>query len=800
MNQHPNNNEECRKSSPLNLPQTSAVLYREELSNYWQNLFDEESLDYSGRQSLDGSSRSSIPSRPQTFQYPKPVAAAATKTTTPGAVTTDENSTSTPIITQSAHTAQITSAERASPNPRRESSPTPEKNPLKASSDTKKGGASTIWSKLSAEEERKARLRSRLTSMRDGAQGGGDRTGSTNSESSLGRHSGSSLDSMDSAPSTISTPQKNNKSSPIPSQEEARRLAHPSRHTPAALPPHSKVRKTSSSDSLLPRGPSSSSSSSREKKSISSSTKTTADILAPVKLSGRRTSRSTGELSSFHDQASPLPPTPMDLQNEKVVSLAVAPSVSVSSQLMQRVREQRANTVITEQTSRRNASERQYRQSSSRESSLANPEQRKLEQDRMSRPINHQHETAIPPQDELLRRGSTLAVMERQKLEVGPSRAPRRHRSEEITRPDLLHQPGAFSVEGPEAHRHNRNIENLDNSSPPASPSGQQSVNANSVVRQPMRSVSGKPVMAVAAMVVEDYEREVLTEREQQLREQEAEIAAKMAKLQAWEEQLKQEKLALESLNRIRSFSEEEDFIEAEVVVERSGLSDEGEQFEELSGRAGDRRSKPRRWSLFSGGRDSGLKSMDSSNTTLESLELSAQTKRPASFSDEKSPHLDMWEINLTQAEAELGPGPLRFALHGERQLELQIMDLPHRDKRTLVNLKNRWEDHMVKSMSTGSSRVSFDMPIMWHLRYLRTYAKRDGTFVEERAYNAEKKLRKRFVRLNAFALTKQLQSKTLFPVPGLKTKDGHAMFYMRPSRYFPGRTTTKAVRILLSR
>ena len=47
---------------------------------------------------------------------------------------------------------------------------------------------------------------------------------------------------------------------------------------------------------------------------------------------------------------------------------------------------------------------------------------------------------------------------------------------------------------------------------------------------------------------------------------------------------------------------------------------------------------------------------------------------------------------------------------------------------------------------------------------------------------------------LNAFALIKQLQSKTLFPVPGLKTAGGRAMFYMCPSRYFLGKTTTKAI------
>jgi hypothetical protein len=47
---------------------------------------------------------------------------------------------------------------------------------------------------------------------------------------------------------------------------------------------------------------------------------------------------------------------------------------------------------------------------------------------------------------------------------------------------------------------------------------------------------------------------------------------------------------------------------------------------------------------------------------------------------------------------------------------------------------------------------------------------------------------------LSALALEKQLRSKTLFPIPGLKSSGGHDMFYMRPSRYVPKETTTKTI------
>lgn len=52
------------------------------------------------------------------------------------------------------------------------------------------------------------------------------------------------------------------------------------------------------------------------------------------------------------------------------------------------------------------------------------------------------------------------------------------------------------------------------------------------------------------------------------------------------------------------------------------------------------------------------------------------------------------------------------------------------------------------------------------------------------------------FLRLKmAGSLVRQFETMTLFPLPGMKTKDGkREVFYMRPSRYFPGRTPTSAI------
>ena len=49
-------------------------------------------------------------------------------------------------------------------------------------------------------------------------------------------------------------------------------------------------------------------------------------------------------------------------------------------------------------------------------------------------------------------------------------------------------------------------------------------------------------VIPVAAMIVEDFEREELSAKEQQLREKERELVEKMQRLQAWEAELQRKK------------------------------------------------------------------------------------------------------------------------------------------------------------------------------------------------------------------------------------------------------------------
>jgi CRAL/TRIO domain len=66
--------------------------------------------------------------------------------------------------------------------------------------------------------------------------------------------------------------------------------------------------------------------------------------------------------------------------------------------------------------------------------------------------------------------------------------------------------------------------------------------------------------------------------------------------------------------------------------------------------------------------------------------------------------------------------------------------------------------------------------------------------FNEKSAFKVMQKFNPRYLSLKAVDLEKQLMSKTLFVVPGLKSSEGHDVFYMRPSRYFRSETSTESI------
>ena len=61
--------------------------------------------------------------------------------------------------------------------------------------------------------------------------------------------------------------------------------------------------------------------------------------------------------------------------------------------------------------------------------------------------------------------------------------------------------------------------------------------------------------------------------------------------------------------------------------------------------------------------------------------------------------------------------------------------------------------------------------------------------FDVDRSLKLINKVKSRYFELSAATLKEQLATQTIFPCPGLETRDGSKVFVMRPSRYVPNQT-----------
>uniref|UniRef100_A0A7S1VJ89 CRAL-TRIO domain-containing protein n=1 Tax=Grammatophora oceanica TaxID=210454 RepID=A0A7S1VJ89_9STRA len=141
-------------------------------------------------------------------------------------------------------------------------------------------------------------------------------------------------------------------------------------------------------------------------------------------------------------------------------------------------------------------------------------------------------------------------------------------------------------------------------------------------------------------------------------------------------------------------------------------------------------------------------------------------------------------KIDLEALKKELGEGPMRFAPHGERPIEEQIKSLTEEEKKCFDELKKKWEAKEDRSHSFSDEMI---------LRFARCSPGKTK-FNVKTAWKVMNKYNAHYLELTAGGLEKQLLTKTLFVVPGLKSKEGHDVFYMRPSRYFPKQTTVKEI------
>lgn len=99
-------------------------------------------------------------------------------------------------------------------------------------------------------------------------------------------------------------------------------------------------------------------------------------------------------------------------------------------------------------------------------------------------------------------------------------------------------------------------------------------------------------------------------------------------------------------------------------------------------------------------------------------------------------------------------------------------------DIRKFANVKVEWEKYHKQEAEekayTNYQILRFTIFCNFHLRNTISLMKRTNP---------------RHFTLTASSMVDQLQSRTIFPCPGLKTREGHNCIYMRPSRFCPDET-----------
>ena len=134
----------------------------------------------------------------------------------------------------------------------------------------------------------------------------------------------------------------------------------------------------------------------------------------------------------------------------------------------------------------------------------------------------------------------------------------------------------------------------------------------------------------------------------------------------------------------------------------------------------------------------------------------------------------------------ELGEGPMRFGPVRQEcsvRKEAQRHNLSEESIYAFADVKAEWE--IVRKREAMKKRFT-DEQILRIVMFCSFDAKRSLTLM--------RRTDPRHFNLSASDLKLQLETKTLFPCPGLKTSKGSSVFYMRPSRYSPKETPVSLI------
>lgn len=138
------------------------------------------------------------------------------------------------------------------------------------------------------------------------------------------------------------------------------------------------------------------------------------------------------------------------------------------------------------------------------------------------------------------------------------------------------------------------------------------------------------------------------------------------------------------------------------------------------------------------------------------------------------------------ELKAQLGRGPMRFGPVRQEcsvQVEVAKRQLSPEQIRTFANIQAEWET----AHSKEAQKKEFTSSQVLRIAIFCAFDKR-------RSLKMMHSIDPRHFNLSAFELGGQLRTRTLFPCPGLKTREGYDVFYMRPSRYYPKETPTSLV------
>jgi len=138
---------------------------------------------------------------------------------------------------------------------------------------------------------------------------------------------------------------------------------------------------------------------------------------------------------------------------------------------------------------------------------------------------------------------------------------------------------------------------------------------------------------------------------------------------------------------------------------------------------------------------------------------------------------------NGAAATPALGHGPMRFAAKSEVTLAEQIAALNPDERACFDELKARWS-------KKDRGHTYSDLLILRFARCSPGLKKFDvdASFKVMEGFDA------RYLSLTAESMEKQLLTKTLFVLPDLKSIDGHDVFYMKPARFWPSKTSTTEI------